>query len=175
MKPQSRLEPVRDAARYDLLRIEIWRHRFWNRRKITVFDNNGPDNMSPTDHLKPGMTGTLTQTVTADKTAPVVGSGSVEVFATPMLVALMEGAACAAIDPHLPETHTSLGLKIEVLHTAPTPVGLDVNAEAELIDVSGRKLVFQITAHDCKDVIGKATHTRVVVDRKRFEESLKLK
>lgn len=131
--------------------------------------------MSPTDTLKPGMTGTLKQTVTQDKTAPVVGSGSVPVFATPMLVALMEGAACAVVDPHLPDTHTSLGLKIEVLHAAPTPVGLEVKADAELVDVSGRKLVFKIVAHDDKDLIGQATHTRIVVDRKRFEASLDAK
>lgn len=128
--------------------------------------------MSPTQNLKPGLTGTHQFKVTPDKTAPVVGSGSVDVFATPMLVAVMEGAACAAVDPHLADTHTTLGLEISVRHTAPTPPGLTVSAEAKLTNVDGRKLTFEITARDDHTDVGSATHTRVVVDRARFEASL---
>lgn len=131
--------------------------------------------MNPTDPLKPGLTGTAAVEVTPDKLAPAVGSGSVDVFATPMLVAVMEAAACAAIDPHLAKTHTSLGLKINVLHSAPTPAGLTVTATAELVEVSGRKLSFKITAHDGHGDIGSGTHTRVVVDRARFNASVEAK
>lgn len=131
--------------------------------------------MNPTDALKLGIKGSKSLAVTTDQTAPVVGSGSVDVFATPMLVAIMEGAACAAIDPHLPATHTSVGLSIDAHHTAPTPVGLTVTATAELIEVSGRKLTFQITAEDGKSDIGSARHTRIVVDRARFDKALDAK
>lgn len=133
------------------------------------------NDMSPTDALRPGLTGTVSMVVTPDKTAPVVGSGSVEVFATPMLVAVMEAAACAAIDRHIPDTHTSLGLKIDVVHVTPTPLGLTVTAVAELIEVSGRKLSFKITAHDDHEAVGTSTHTRIVVDRARFDEKLSTK
>lgn len=129
--------------------------------------------MSPTEKLQPGLTGRVEVLVTEEKTAPVVGSGHVAVFATPMMVAAMEGAACAAIDKYLPDTHTSVGLKIDANHTAATPVGLTVTATATLQDVSGRKLVFSITAHDGHDTIGSAKHTRVVVDYARFEAGLR--
>lgn len=131
--------------------------------------------MSPTDGLKAGRVGTASFAVTKDKSAPSVGSGSVEVFATPMMVAVMEAAACAAIDPHLPETHTSLGLNINVMHTAPTPIGLTVTATANLTEVSGRKLTFEVRAEDGHGEIGSGTHTRIVVDRKRFDASLQSK
>lgn len=131
--------------------------------------------MSPTEAIKPGQAGTVSMPVTQDKTAPVVGSGSVEVFATPMLVAVMEAAACAAIDRHLPDTHTSLGMKIDVLHLAPTPLGHTVKAVAEVTEVSGRKLSFKITASDDQEVVGTSTHTRIVVDRARFDAKLEVK
>lgn len=131
--------------------------------------------MSPTDALRVDLVGTATVEVTKDKTAPIVGSGSVDVFATPMMVAVMEAAACAGVDPHLPETHTSLGLNINVVHTAPTPIGLSVTATAILKEISGRKLTFEVTAKDDHGVIGSGTHTRVVVDRQRFDASLQSK
>lgn len=131
--------------------------------------------MAPTDALTAGLKGSATVDVTQEKSANQVGSGSVDVFATPMLVAVMEAAACAAVDPHLGGDHTSLGLKIDVLHTAATPLGMRVTADAELIEVSGRKLQFKITARDNHEVVGTSTHTRVVVDRARFEATLKAK
>jgi len=131
--------------------------------------------MNPTDALRTGLTGTISMAVTPDKTAARVGSGSVEVFATPMLVSVMEAAACAAIDTHLPDTHTSLGLKIDVVHSSPTPLGFTVTAVAELVEISERKLNFTITARDEQEVIGTSTHTRVVVDRAKFEQKLRTK
>ena len=131
--------------------------------------------MAPTDSLTPGLKGSVTVDVTEEKSALHVGSGSVDVFATPMLVAVMEAAACAAVDPHLGDDHTSLGLKIDVLHTAATPIGMMVTADAELTDVSGRKLQFKITARDNQEVVGTSTHTRVVVDRARFAATLSAK
>ncbi|MCH9765254.1 MAG: thioesterase family protein [Alphaproteobacteria bacterium] len=131
--------------------------------------------MAPTDQLKLGMVGTVTVQVTPERGAPHVGSGSVEVFATPMLVAVMEAAAVACVDQHLPETFTSLGTNIDVQHTAATPIGMTATAVAELIEVAGRKLTFKIAAHDDCEPIGSSTHTRMVVDRKRFDEKLKAK
>lgn len=128
--------------------------------------------MTATEKLSAGLSGTKSMDVSQDKTAPVVGSGSVDVFATPMLVAVMEAAACDAIDRHLPDTHTSLGVNIDVTHSAPTPLGGTATAKATLVEVSGRKLSFKITAHDDAGEIGAASHTRVVVDRARFSAVL---
>lgn len=118
--------------------------------------------------LRPGLTGTATLTVAPEHTAVQVGSGGIAVFATPMMVALMEKAAVAAVEHLLPAGHHSLGTEIAVGHTAATPVGMAVTATAELTAVDGRRLSFAIRAEDAAGPIGAGTHTRVVVDGERF-------
>ena len=100
--------------------------------------------------------------------ASAVGSGSLEVLATPWLVALMEAAACAALERTLEDGQTSVGVRLEVRHLAPTPVGATVRASAELIQVDGRRLVFKVEAFDATERIGEGTHERSIVDGQRL-------
>ncbi len=106
--------------------------------------------------------------VSEGNTALAMGSGSLPVFATPAMVALMEEAACLEIAPHLGEGDTSVGTLISVSHLAATPVGMTVTAEAVLIEQDGRKFVFELTASDERGVIGKGTHERFVVNADKF-------
>ncbi len=126
-----------------------------------------PDN--PASPLAPGLTGQASVTVTADLTAAALGSGNVSVFSTPALVALMEGAAVAALEGHLADGQTSVGTRLDVRHLAATPVGMTVRAVATLTEVDGRRLVFVVEAHDDAEQVGAGTHERFVVDRARFE------
>ena len=131
--------------------------------------------MADLSKLQAGLTGTVRVPVTPDKLATVVGSGNAPVFASPMLVNAAEAAAVACVEHLLPPGHQSLGTHLDVTHSSPTPEGLTVTATAELIEVSGRKLVFKVSAHDGVEAIGGGTHTRIVVDTPRFLERLKAK
>lgn len=115
-----------------------------------------------------GMKGTVSSFVEREDTAKEVGSGSLLVYATPCMVALMEGAACEAISNALPEEKTSVGIELSISHLSATPVGLDVRAEAELINVEGSILTFQVSAYDEKGKIGEGTHKRAIVTTQRF-------
>ena len=117
-----------------------------------------------------GMTGSAETLVERADTAQEVGSGSLLVYATPCMVALMEGAACNALKGKLAEGETSVGTRMDVQHRAATPVGMEVRAESRLTAVDGRRLTFEITAFDEAGEIGKATHERVVVKTERFLE-----
>ena len=103
-----------------------------------------------------------------EDTALEVGSGSLLVYATPCMVALMEGAACEAIAQYLPEDKTSVGTALEISHISATPVGLEVWAEAEVTAVDGNTVTFQVTAFDEAGKIGEGIHKRVVVSTQRF-------
>ncbi len=117
-----------------------------------------------------GMKGEASTLVEKEDTAQYVGSGSLLVYATPCLAALMEGAACAAIEEALPQGQTSVGTALNLEHLSATPVGLDVRASAEVTAVEGRKITFAITAFDEAGEIGRATHTRVLVNSEKFLE-----
>lgn len=106
--------------------------------------------------------------VTEADTAISVGSGDVEVFATPMMLALMEGAAAQCLGRFLAEGKTSVGAKIESSHLAATPVGMNVRAVASIVEVEGKKVSFEVEAYDEHGLIGEGTHLRVVVDKERF-------
>ena len=103
-----------------------------------------------------------------EDTALEVGSGSLLVFATPCMIALMEGAACEAIAEFLPEDKTSVGTYLQVEHLSATPVGLEVWAEAEIMQAEGNCVTFQVTAYDESGLIGQGTHKRVIVNTQRF-------
>ena len=118
--------------------------------------------------LTTGLKGTVSSLVEPEDTAEVVGSGSLKVFATPCMVAMMEGAACEAIKEALPEGQTSVGVSLGIQHTAATPVGLEVRAEAEVTAVEGKKITFRVAAFDEKGEIGTGTHQRVLVNEQRF-------
>lgn len=116
-----------------------------------------------------GNTGTAKTVVTPEKLAVSVGSGSLKVFATPMMAALMEAAACEAIAPFLEEGETTVGTELNIQHTAATPEGLEVTAEAELLSANGRELIFRVSAHDSVGEIGSGTHKRFVVYSEKFQ------
>jgi fluoroacetyl-CoA thioesterase len=118
--------------------------------------------------LAPGLVGEVRRMVDGSLLASALGSGNLDVFATPALVALMEQAACAAVDAHLAPGQTSVGVRIDVAHLAATPPGVEVRARAELVEVDGRRLVFQIEAFDNRDRIGEGRHERALVDPERL-------
>jgi predicted thioesterase len=107
-------------------------------------------------------------TVTEDDTAERWGSGLVPVLGTPTLVAILENAAVKALNGHLPPGQTSVGGRMDIRHLAPTPVAMDVRARAKLVEVSGRRFVFQVEAWDEVEKIGEGTHERFAVDEARF-------
>lgn len=111
-----------------------------------------------------------TQTITVDSsmTAARMGSGALEVFATPFMIALMEGTSKAALDPYLAEGQGSVGTNVNVSHMAATPVGMQVTCEAEVIEVDRRRVVFAVKAYDEEDMIGEGTHERFVIDNEKF-------
>lgn len=126
-------------------------------------------------HLSPGLKAEVRRKVTPDITARHLGSGNVEVLATPAMIALMEQAAVRAVDPLLPEGQKTVGVAVEVKHLAPTPVGMEVSARAEFIEVDGRKLLFKVEAHDEKEKVGEGLHRRVIIDVERFASRVKEK
>ena len=103
-----------------------------------------------------------------EDTAKEVGSGDLLVYATPCMVALMEGAACEAIASALSEEKSSVGTALNIAHISATPVGLEVRAEAVVTKVEGNTIYFDVTAYDEKGKIGEGTHTRVVVTAQKF-------
>jgi fluoroacetyl-CoA thioesterase len=118
--------------------------------------------------LQLGRVGTASLVVTEAHLAPALGSGRAPVFATPAMVALIEAAAVACVEDQIMQGQESLGIHIDVEHIAATPAGLTVTAMAELVEVSGRKLVFKVEARDGRELIGRGRHTRIVVDAARF-------
>ena len=115
-----------------------------------------------------GMKGEVSTLVEREDTAKEVGSGSLLVYATPCMVALMEGAACEALGDVLGEDKTSVGIELNIQHLSATPVGLEVRAEAEVTAVEGKIITFQLTAYDEAGEIGKGTHTRAIVPVQKF-------
>lgn len=113
--------------------------------------------------------------VTMEDTAKAVGSGELAVYATPCMAALMEQAAWQCIAPMLETGQSSVGISMQLAHTAPTPVGMQVRAEAAVTAVEGRKITFAITAYDEVGEIGRATHERFVVFAEKFQEKANAK
>lgn len=117
-----------------------------------------------------GMKGEVSTLVEREDTAYEVGSGSLLVYATPCMVALMEGAACEAINDALPDNKTSVGVELAISHLSATPVGLEVRAEAEVTAVEGNMITFFVSAFDESGKIGEGTHKRAVITTERFLE-----
>jgi predicted thioesterase len=118
--------------------------------------------------LEAGLIGEARRVVDASMLASRMGSGSLDVLATPALVALMEEAACAAIQPRLAADQTSVGTRIDIAHLAPTPPGAEVRARAELVQVDGRRLLFRVEAFDNRERVGEGQHERALVDPRRL-------
>ena len=118
--------------------------------------------------VQTGIKGLQEITVTDRDTAAVYGSGSLEVFGTPAMIALMEKTALNSIVPYLDETEGSVGTALDVKHTAATPVGMKVTCESELIEVDRKRLVFRLSVRDEAGPIGEGTHERFVIDNEKF-------
>jgi predicted thioesterase len=125
--------------------------------------------------LRPGLAGSAELTVAPEHTAARVGSGEIAVLATPVMINLIEAAALAAIEHLLPQGYQSLGMHLDVAHTAATPVGLRVVAAAEVVAVEGRTITFRVEARDEREVIGGGMHQRVVVNVARFDQRVQRK
>ena len=120
-----------------------------------------------------GLTFTSTTVVDNTNTAVALGSGDMEVFATPAMVALMENAAMNAVAPHLEAGQTTVGTEISTTHIKASALGATITATATLTAIEGRKLTFAVTAHDGDNIIGEGIHTRFIVDRERFLAKVK--
>ena len=115
-----------------------------------------------------GLKGRAETVVSQQNTASAVGSGAVEVFGTPFMIALMEGAAANAVLSALEPGQATVGTHINVSHDAATPIGMKVWAEAEVIEIDRKHLIFQVIAYDEKGVIGKGTHDRFIINTEKF-------
>lgn len=122
-----------------------------------------------------GTTAVKSEIVTSANTAQTFGSGLVPVYATPAMIALMEGAAVLAMSKSLAPEEGTVGTRIEVDHIAATPLNKKITAKATLIKVDGRKLVFEVEAHDEDKLIGKGVHERAIINTERFLEKLGVK
>ena len=119
--------------------------------------------------LETGIKGTRTVTVNEENTAKAMGSGTLDVFATPALIALMEETCWRSVANELEEGSGTVGTLLEIKHTAPTPVGMKVTCESTLTEVDGRRLVFEVIARDAKGVVGEGKHERFVVQNEKFQ------
>ena len=125
--------------------------------------------------IQTGIKGRLEQMVTPEMSAARVGSGLVDVFATPMLVALVEQTCYESVLPYLDEGQGTVGTLVNVSHLSATPIGKRVWCDSELTDVDRRRLVFTIKAYDDAGLIGEGTHERFVIDTAKFMDKLKAK
>lgn len=120
--------------------------------------------------LKKGMTGQGETIVTRENTAKTVGSGELDVFATPAMIALMEETAYKSVAGELDAGMGSVGTLMNVKHVAATPVGMKVTCQTELEEVDGRRLVFRVEARDEAGLIGEGVHERFIVENEKFQK-----
>ncbi len=122
--------------------------------------------------IKPGIKGKQQLIVTDDVTAASYGSGLVEVFATPAMIALMERTCQLSVQKLLDEGYMTVGSLVNVKHLKATPVGMQVECESELTFQDGRRLVFKVSASDERGQIGEGIHERFIVNREEFMHKL---
>ena len=122
-----------------------------------------------------GLKGHLEQTVTEEVTADRIGSGLVKVFATPMMIALIEQTCNESVVPYLDEGQGTVGTHVDVSHCAATPVGMKVWCDSELVEVDRRRLVFDVKAYDECGLIGEGRHERFIIDSAKFQTKIDAK
>ena len=125
--------------------------------------------------LKPGMVHEEELVVEERHTAAHLGSSGLKVLATPVMVALMEGAARNMVDPTLEPGHMTVGTAVNIKHLAATPMGMRVRARAELMSVEGHRLTFKVEVFDAREKVGEGTHTRAIINMRRFWDKLQTK
>lgn len=114
-------------------------------------------------NLKEGMNASVERIVTEDDTAAKFGSGNIRVYATPMMIGLMENSALRAVDEHLLEGYATVGIHVDIKHIGATPVGMKVKAISKLVKIDGKKLYFDVEAYDEEKKIGEGKHTRYII------------
>ena len=122
-----------------------------------------------------GLKGHQEITVTTEMTAKHVGSGVVNVFATPMMIALMEKTASLSVASELSDDESTVGTNINVSHCAPTPVGMRVTCDTEIVEIDHRRIVFKVAAYDEAGLIGEGTHERFIINVTKFQAKADLK
>jgi len=122
--------------------------------------------------LEAGITHSEKKQVTYADTAANYGSGTIEVFATPAMIALMENTALKTVLPYLSDGDDTVGFEVNIRHLRPTPVDKTVECEALLTEVSDKKLAFELVARDDQGVIGKGTHIRYIINKDKFMSNL---
>lgn len=122
-----------------------------------------------------GLKGHLEQTVTEEVTADRIGSGLVKVFATPMMIALIEQTCNESVVPYLEPGQGTVGTHVDVSHCAATPVGMRVWCDSELVEVDRRRLVFDVKAYDECGLIGEGRHERFIIDSAKFQAKIDAK
>lgn len=120
--------------------------------------------------MQTGIKGKQTIKVDETNTARTMGSGTLDVFATPAMIALMEQTAWKSVEAELEEGSGTVGTFLEVSHDAPTPLGMEVTCESELTAVNGRELTFEVKAYDERGTVGKGIHKRFIINEERFME-----
>ena len=124
-------------------------------------------------NLKEGTSTVKESKVTENETAIKMGSGDLEVYATPAMIALMENAAKSSVIDELPNGYTTVGIDMNVKHIKSSPVGANIKCKATLLKVDGKKLFFDVEASDDKGTIGTGSHIRYIVNAKDFMEKTK--
>lgn len=119
--------------------------------------------------LEKGINGHEEELVTMELTASHIGSGTVRVLATPMMIALMEKTSRISVKPYLEEGEETVGIHVNVSHVASTPIGKKVWCDTELIDIDRRRLVFKVAVYNDNGLVGEGTHERFVIDVARFK------
>ena len=120
--------------------------------------------------LQTGIKGYQEETVVEGKLASNGGSGLVKVYATAMMIALIEKAAVLSVEPYLESGQGTVGTLVNVSHCSATPLGMKVHAETELIEIDRRRLVFKVAAYDECGLIGEGLHERFIIDMKKFQD-----
>ncbi len=121
-------------------------------------------------NLKLGLSAEVSKKVEESDTARTFGSGGVDALASPIMFGMMETAALNATARELPEGFSTVGIRLDVRHLAATPVGMNVRAEAKLVEIDGKKLTFDVEAYDDVELVGKGIHVRYIVDFDKFVE-----
>ncbi len=119
--------------------------------------------------METGVKGCAECVVDDSMTAKTVGSGALNVLATPVMLALMEKAAWSSVQPFLEDGESTVGTSLSVAHEAPTPTGMRIRCESELVSIDGRRLTFHVAAFDEAGVIGRGTHERAVIWSDKFQ------
>ncbi len=150
--------------------------RLWSRRPHVCFMGllcrGGPQVRKDRDRdmLEVGIKGHQEMTVTEEFTAKSMGSGVMDVYATPAMLALMEKTAFTSVADQLNEGCGSVGIRVEIEHVAPSPVGMKITCDSELIEIEGRKLIFSVEAYDEAGLIGKGIHERFIIESEKFQQ-----